>query len=116
MNQKELQIFKNSLLAKKEEILKVIKGTKDEDRDFATTEVGDSVDIAANSYEREVLFELSDNERKQLNEIDLALKKIDDKTFGTCENCKGKISEERLEAIPTATLCISCQVKKDSAK
>ncbi len=114
MNQKELNIFKDVLLAKKEAILKSIKNTKEEGKDYTTNEVGDSVDIASNSYEREVLFELTDNERKQLTDIDIALKKIEDKDFGTCEDCGGKISSERLEAVPTATLCISCQTKKDS--
>ena len=114
MNQKELIFFKNLLLAKKEEILKSIKDTKEEGKDYSTNEVGDSVDIASNSYEREVLFELTDNERKQLSEIDAALQRIEDKTFGECADCGGKISQERLEAIPTATLCISCKSKRDA--
>jgi len=114
VNQKELNTFKDLLLAKKEAILKSIRSTKEEGKDYTTNEVGDSVDIASNSYEREVLFELTDNERKQLTDIDIALKKIEDKDFGTCEDCGGKISSERLEAVPTATLCISCQTKKDS--
>ena len=114
MNQKELNTFKDLLLARKEAILKSIKNTKEEGKDYTTNEVGDSVDIASNSYEREVLFELTDNERKQLNDIDIALKKIEDKDFGTCGDCGGKISSERLEAVPTATLCIGCQTKKDS--
>ncbi len=114
MNQKELTFFKNLLLAKKEEILKSIKDTKEEGRDYTTNEVGDSVDIASNSYEREVLFELTDNERKQLSEIDAALQRIEDKTFGECADCSGKISQERLEAIPTATLCITCKSKRDT--
>ena len=114
MNQKELMFFKNLLLARKEEILKSIKDTKEEGRDYSTNEVGDSVDIASNSYEREVLFELTDNERKQLSEIDAALQRIEDKTFGECADCGGKISQERLEAIPTATLCIACKSKRDA--
>lgn len=114
MNQKELNTFKDLLLTKKEAILKSIKNTKEEGKDYTTNEVGDSVDIASNSYEREVLFELTDNERKQLTDIDIALKKIEDKDFGICEDCREKISSERLEAVPTATLCIGCQTKKDS--
>ena len=43
-----------------------------------------------------------------------ALKKIEEKSFGVCEECGGKISQERLEAIPTATLCISCKTKRDA--
>lgn len=113
MNQKELQHFKGLLLSKKEEIMKSFKETKEEGREYSTSEVGDSVDIASNSYEREILFELTDNERKQLNDIDSALKKIEEKNFGTCESCGSKISGERLEALPTALLCISCQIKKD---
>ncbi|MBI5555835.1 MAG: TraR/DksA family transcriptional regulator [Elusimicrobia bacterium] len=114
MNQKELNTFKDLLLARKEAILKAIKNTKEEGKDYTTNEVGDSVDIASNSYEREVLFELTDNERKQLTDIDIALKNIEDKDFGICGDCGEKISSERLEAVPTATLCIGCQTKKDS--
>lgn len=93
--------------------MKSFRETKEEGRDFSPNEVGDSVDMASNSYEREILFELTDNERKQLNDIDLALKKIEEKKYGVCENCGGKISVERLEALPTALLCITCQSKKD---
>jgi RNA polymerase-binding transcription factor DksA len=50
--------------------------------------------------------------RETLTEIDVALAKLDDDTYGTCESCGGSISEARLEAMPAARLCITCASKR----
>lgn len=47
----------------------------------------------------------------QINDIDYALKKIQQGRFGLCENCSQPITPERLEALPQARLCINCKAK-----
>jgi len=63
-------------------------------------------DSATETYMRELDDGLEENAEHVLAEIDAALQRIDDGTFGTCEVCGGPIGEERLEAVPYATLCI----------
>jgi RNA polymerase-binding transcription factor DksA len=50
--------------------------------------------------------------RETLTEIDVALAKFDNGTYGTCESCGGPIGEPRLEAMPAARLCITCASKR----
>jgi RNA polymerase-binding protein DksA len=66
-------------------------------------------DTATETYDRELDYSLEENSEHVLAEIDAALKRIDDGTYGQCTNCGTQIPEERLEARPYATLCIECQ-------
>jgi DnaK suppressor protein len=63
-------------------------------------------DSATETYMRELDDGLGENAEHVLAEIDAALQRLDDGTFGTCEVCGRPIDEERLEALPYATLCI----------
>ncbi len=72
-------------------------------------EVGDEADAATQSSERELLFELSDNERQTLDAVEAALRKMDQGQFGLCESCRKQIAKPRLQAIPHARYCIECQ-------
>ncbi len=51
---------------------------------------------------------LEDRLRKELAQVQRALRHIQDSTYGICEQCNGEISKERLEALPQATLCVAC--------
>lgn len=69
----------------------------------------DIVDRANNSYNRELMFSLSDNERQRLLDIDKALARLDEGAYGRCSNCGTEIAEKRLEAVPWTRHCIDCQ-------
>lgn len=69
----------------------------------------DIVDRANNSYNREFMFSLSDTERKILLEIENALTRLDDGSYGGCLNCKEDIPKARLRAVPWARYCVDCQ-------
>lgn len=77
---------------------------------------GDEVDLA--SQEREQQLELKLQGRKNFfkKKIELGLKKIEDGTFGTCEECGAEISMTRLKARPTATMCIHCKEEQESGE
>jgi RNA polymerase-binding protein DksA len=66
-------------------------------------------DTATETYDRELDYTLEENSEHVLAEIEAALKRIEDDTYGVCSNCGKPIPEERLEALPWATLCIDCQ-------
>lgn len=77
----------------------------------ASTDEGtdDIVDRANNSYNRELMFSLSDNERNHLLAIDAALERLEAGKYGTCANCNREIGEKRLDAVPWARFCVDCQ-------
>ena len=112
MNKKELAKIKEELIRKRDEILNMVK----KNIQGGTAEVGDMIDIASDSVEREIMFELNDNERMMLNDINNALKKIEDGTYEKCELCNNKISLDRLKAVPFARYCIKCQEKMEKKK
>jgi DnaK suppressor protein len=112
MNKKELIKFKEELLKKKADLLHIVKKSPAD----TNSEVGDMIDIASDSVERELMFELSDNERVMINDIENALQKIEDGRFGKCESCSKPIAEKRLSAVPFARYCIDCQSKSETKK
>jgi RNA polymerase-binding protein DksA len=70
-------------------------------------------DMAADTYERELSTNLVSNEQQVLYQIDDALKRVDEGTFGICQQCNKPISLSRLKAVPYAPLCIRCQRAKE---
>ncbi len=73
----------------------------------------DLADQAANAYTKEFLLSLGDADRRLLRQVDSALEKIRLRTFGKCEKCEGEIAVKRLEAVPFAEYCISCQEEEE---
>ena len=71
-------------------------------------------DVATDNYNRELSLDLATAEQRALYEIEEALKRIEDKTFGNCLECNEPISKRRLAAVPQTTLCIKCQTKKEN--
>ncbi|MDP2232417.1 MAG: TraR/DksA C4-type zinc finger protein [Actinomycetota bacterium] len=66
------------------------------------------------TFSREHDMTLEENARDALSAVHGALERFEDGTYGTCEQCGKLISEERLQAMPTATLCISCKSAEES--
>ena len=66
-------------------------------------------DAAAGTLDREIDYTLEEHSEQVLEQIDAALKRIEDGTYGRCTNCGNSIAEDRLEARPWASLCIDCQ-------
>lgn len=72
-------------------------------------------DTASETYQRELDEGLEADARRQLQDIDAALGRLEAGTYGVCEVCGQEIDPERLEAVPTATLCIDDKRKRDGA-
>lgn len=109
-----MQKVKKLLLVKKEDLLDIVRNKKQ--KDLADVEVGDEVDSASQSTEKELLFELADNEKIIIDAIESALRRIEKGKYGRCESCDKKITEKRLEAIPWVRYCIECQSKSEKPK
>ena len=70
-------------------------------------------DLATSTYDRELDEGLEEGAQQTLADIDLALRKIDEGSYGTCEICGEQIGAERLSAIPWARFCIDDQRRQD---
>jgi DnaK suppressor protein len=70
-------------------------------------------DTATETLDREIANTLEQHDERLLAAIDAALGRIDEGTYGKCVNCGAEIPEERLEAMPWATLCIDCKRKEE---
>ncbi len=103
------QFYERRLTQMRDDILKLVQ--QKQKAEMPDLEVGDEADAATQSSERELLFELSDNERQTLDAVEAALRKIDQGRFGLCESCNKKIARQRLRAMPQARYCINCQAR-----
>ena len=99
------------LLAKRDELLAMVKH---KDSEFSDGEIGDEADVASQTLEREMMFEMTNGERIILDDIEAALRRIEKGDFGSCESCRKKISAERLRAMPWERYCIQCQSRNES--
>ena len=70
-------------------------------------------DTASVTVDREIDYTLEENSEHVLAEIDAALKRIEDGTFGTCRSCGKPIEPERLEFLPHTTQCIDCRRREE---
>jgi DnaK suppressor protein len=109
MKKKELKRFREILEEKREEILKNAKRTLNDDMSLDVDDLPDEMDLASSEYLQSFTFRLRGREKTFLKKIDHALAKIDEGTFGICEECEEPISMKRLEARPETTLCIRCK-------
>jgi DnaK suppressor protein len=73
----------------------------------------DLADKAANSYTKEFLFGQNNTDRATLQLIDDALARIKNGTYGACVHCETELQQKRLEAVPWARNCTTCQEKQE---
>ena len=113
MDQKKAKNYREKLLTKKQEILEAYNKNKSYGKEADEEGSQDIADKASNSYTKEFLFSLSNTERDMLAQVDEAIVRIDDRRFGTCAVCEDELDKKRLEAVPWAKRCISCQEKQE---
>ena len=105
----DLEEFQNKLLDRRVQIEKNLRGTALELDGMRDLELNDEGDYAAASAETIVDSAILVQQRKELNEIELALDKIKRETFGICEMCEEPIDRARLEVKNFARFCITCR-------
>ena len=106
---KFLAKMREQLLEMKAKLLAEIDSTLRAEREGNKDEGMDTYDLASEERDREINFILSDRERLKLKQIDDALERMDEGSYGVCESCGLEIAEERLEAMPFSRLCRDCQ-------
>ena len=113
----ETERFRDALLEERRRVEHALATLRDEHRgslddeveEVAPTNDNHLAETATATLGREIDYTLGENSEQVLGEIDAALQRIEDGTYGTCVNCGGEIPVARLEAQPWASLCIDCK-------
>ncbi|MEW6751523.1 MAG: TraR/DksA family transcriptional regulator [Candidatus Latescibacterota bacterium] len=118
LNKRDRERIKKVLTDRKNEILSDLMGNETQVDKYQEPKA-DELDKAVDAGAMELLVALGDTERRELEEILVALEKIENGTYGICEACLEEplhmcptcpnIPKARLEALPTARLCVACQ-------
>ena len=123
MNKKDLKIFKELLLRNKEEILEGIEHVSVDTLKKSQKEAAGDIsaytfhmaDVATDTYDREFSLGLGSSEREMLYEVNEALRRIEDSSYGICEGCLKLIAKTRLKAVPHTKLCLKCQEAREKS-
>ncbi len=122
LSKKEMDVYKEKLFNLKDDMLTQIRDISKDTLMKTQKEMSGDIsgysihmaDMASDNYERDFNIGLVSNERKTVTAIDEALKRLEDKEYGTCENCKKDIAKNRLKAIPYARYCKKCKEKLEN--
>jgi DnaK suppressor protein len=109
LTKKELKKFQELLEDKRKVVLERARQMLSEGMVLDANDLPDEMDLAASEYIQSFEFRLRGREKSLLSKLDLALKKIEDGSFGICEICEEPIGKKRLEARPETSLCIKCK-------
>ena len=101
--------MKKTLIKMRKDILVGISDGIRSGSDPTKREVGDVHDVASSERDRELSLILGDRDRGKLASIESALLRIEDGTYGFCEECGEKIADGRLKILPFATVCVECK-------
>ncbi len=112
MNDRQLEYFRQKLLTWKNDIL---KGSRDtiEQMQEGTRNIPDAADRASEETDRALELRTRDRERKVVSKIDAALRRIEDSSFGYCDDTGNPISLKRLDARPIATMSLEAQERHE---
>lgn len=120
-SRKDLREYEESLLRRKKALMRAVQGLEDRARQQGSS-AGDHssvpvhlADLATDTFEQDMSLGRVENVSEEIKDIDDAVERIRDGTFGVCENCRGRIPEGRLRAIPWARFCIPCQTREEAA-
>jgi len=116
LDKKTITKFKKILLKEREQIVGEVKQIVESSKEMGQDGIQDIGDEAANIYNKQVLLSLNENERTRLQEVDDSLDRIENGTYGICEECGEPIGLKRLEVRPVAKYCVPCKTKLEKGK
>ncbi|MBI5231807.1 MAG: TraR/DksA C4-type zinc finger protein [Coriobacteriales bacterium] len=120
MNKRMQSALRERLEAELERLVNEVAELDREERDSLSEASGENTyrdhmaDLGSATFERDMDMALEENVRRQLNEVQTALSRIDKGDYGVCEVCHSEIPVERLEAMPTAVLCRACKEAEEA--
>lgn len=117
MNQERLEHFRKILLEELRRHTENVRGEQAAALEFSAADDGvkDTVDMSLHDVNQEIALRLGERESQIVADIDQALLRIDEGTYGTCARCGEPINERRLEALPTARYDAKCQAEIEAS-
>jgi len=109
IDQRKIEKLKQFLLQKREEVIGGVMQIRASSQEMGQDGIQDMADEASNLYNQQILMSLNENQRKTLREVDEALDRIEEGTYGICDSCEKPIALKRLQIKPFAKYCVQCQ-------
>ena len=121
-NKSKLNLFRDLLIKRKETLVSNVNQIEEETTSKSRRDAAGDLsnlpmhiaDMGSDTYEQDFNLGLLENEGEEIHEIDAAIEKIEDKTYGLCERCNSPIPGKRLSVIPYARLCVQCKEKEET--
>jgi DnaK suppressor protein len=110
-NSKQLDVYRRLLAERKKALAEAYNKNKTYGRLTEDEGTQDLADKASSAYTKEFLYSLSNTDREVLQKVDESIIRLETGAFGLCEECGDEINRKRLEAVPWASHCITCQEK-----
>jgi DnaK suppressor protein len=122
MNKAELSVYKELLLGLRARLRgdvsqlanAALKKSRSESNGDLSSMPIHMADIGSDNFEQEFTLSLMENEGGTLSQIETSLERIEEGSYGSCEECGSKIPKARLNAIPYATLCVRCAEQQEN--
>ena len=111
MDEEQLAEIRKQLLQMREDLLLEAERAYEASQSLGKDGVPDIGDMSSNSYNQEVLMNLSENQRSKVRDIDAALERMDKGVYGLCVRCEEEISPRRMEVRPFSRYCIDCKTE-----
>jgi len=86
------------------------------DHNKTTSMPNHMAELGSGNFAQEFTLSLLESENDALDQIEAAIERIEDGSYGQCEECSGKILKPRLEAIPYAALCVGCASEQEEVR
>jgi len=116
MDEKRLDHFRKTLLEQLRHHSDNVREDQASALESVDDGVKDSVDMSLQDVNREIAFRLGERESQMVADIDQALLRMDEGTYGQCARCGKPIDERRLEALPTARYDAACQTEIEASQ
>lgn len=101
--------IKEQLIKERQMLFKEINNSYEACRELGQDGVPDIGDMSSAAYSRDVLFNVSETQRRRISDIDVALEQIEKGEYGICMSCGEEISPRRMEVRPFSRYCIECK-------
>ena len=112
VDRERFQALRSMLEERRREIMEKLRTIR-EGVPVAATDVTDPEEQSVNDFVQDIDFALMQMKAESLRQIDGALKRLEQGSYGTCGECGKEIPQARLQALPFATLCVGCQEEEE---
>ena len=113
LGKKEMEPYRHMLLELKQKLVRDVLLNQEASNESNDGDVLDLADQASDSYDKDLANSLSETERARLSAVEKALKRVEEGTYGLCEDCAKPIPLPRLKVLPFAKLCVNCQQSEE---